>query len=65
MKIKAKFKIMRGRETLFTGIIEAEDAKFESDEKQRIEDLFNIERCVNQQGAYRMHAEIIEPMESR
>jgi hypothetical protein len=59
--IKAKITIKQGPVTLFTGELNSHDPKHPGfdDDEDKMEDLFNIERYINTQGAYRCHIEII------
>lgn len=59
MAIKAKIIIKRGNKTLFIGEVKSLPQKYETyhADKDRMEDLFNIERFINTQGAYRCHIE--------
>jgi hypothetical protein len=60
--IRVQLKIMRGKDTLFTGELKSRDLKDVpfNENDDRIDDIFNIERYINEQGAYRCHVEIVE-----
>lgn len=61
--MKAKIKILRGRTVLFSGTVEMNKKAYENEidpTEAFAEDLFNVERYINEQGAYRCHTAIEE-----
>lgn len=61
--MKAKLEVRQGRDLLFTAIVTRNDKGYEdrmdAGETFR-EDLYNIERYINTQGAYRCHVSEVD-----
>lgn len=58
--MKAKITIRRGRQVLFSGVVESDKRAYVNTYRPIevfLGDLFNIELYINAQGAYRCHIE--------
>lgn len=61
--MKAQIKVLQGHKVLWTAVVTASPKAYENKidpNEEFLEDLFNIERYVNTQGAYRMHVSDVE-----